>query len=120
MSRKYKAPEPTARYDKDASETLKVDDPSPEERFGRSATLYGEMIGMSPEELLEHAKTRLGDLTGQFDKLAKHLPRRLDKRVDALREPAHDVERAIQAVEVILANIRAPLAPAPERPEDAS
>jgi len=116
VSRKYKPAEPTARYDKDPSETIKVDDPGEDERFGgRSVTLYGEMIGMTPEQLCELARERLGVLTGKYDKLAKHLPRRFEKRIDELKAPARDVERAIQAVEVILENAQAPFRPAPER-----
>lgn len=88
--------------------------------LARSCHLYGDAIGMAPEELLALARQRYSAHEKLVDKLLKHLPRKFEERVKALTEPRHEANRALEAVEIMLANTRHALAageaPPPEEP----
>jgi hypothetical protein len=70
----------------------------------RSVTLYGEAVGMSAEELLIHARAKIREHKELIDLLLRHVPRKFERKVDALDAPCSAAEEAIAAVEILIAN----------------
>lgn len=75
------------------------------------------MIGATPEQLLAAAIARLAERDAEIVNLMKHLPRKYDKRIDALRKPADEARSAIRAVSILITNQRR-IFEAPDYPKE--
>lgn len=122
MARKLVPAEKQGRYGRpEAAREVITADFKDDRLLARSCHLYGDAIGKTPEELLALARSRYGDHEKLVDKLLRHLPRKFEEKVKALTEPRHEANRALEAVEIMLANARHALAagerPAEEQPE---
>lgn len=122
MARRLVKAEKSGRYGRPepAHEVIEADFKD-DRLLARSCHLHGQAIGMTPEELLALARERYGEHEKLVDKLLRHLPRKFEERVKALSAPRHEADRALQAVEIMLANARHALAagerPVEEQPE---
>lgn len=119
MSRKLIPAKEQGRHQRaeGAYEVVEADFKAEGDLLVRSCRLYGDAIGRSPEDLLALARSRYSRHKKLVDKLLRHLPRKFEERVKALSEPLHEADRALDAVEIMLANTRHALA-AGEKPED--
>jgi len=87
--------------------------------FGASfAWIYGDAIGKAPDGLIESALGKLADREKLLGDLLGRVERKHEAKIKELSKPLEEARHELQAAQILINNMRAPLAPV-EYPEKA-
>lgn len=117
MPRELKPAEDSDRYGhySPPREEIRPDGKSSGANF---AWIYGDAIGKAPDDLIESALGKLADREKLLGDLLGRVERKHEEKIKGLGKPLEEARHELQAAQMLINNVRVPLAPV-EYPEKA-